>query len=71
MEKRQKEADRKKRTKRLIEIGGVVEAVLEREFEDGDKDRLYSFLKMQEKNGSYFSKAMNKGTSEEQISESP
>ena len=50
--------------KQLIDIGGVVASVLGREFEEGDNIRLMNFLKMQERNGSYFSKAMNRERTE-------
>lgn len=60
LEKQQKEADRKARTHRLITIGGVVESVLGRTFAEGDDLRLMNFLKTQERNGGYFTKAMNK-----------
>ena len=61
LEKRKKEEERKARTHRLIVIGGVVASVLDRDFVDGDDMRLMNFLKQQERNGSFFSKAMNKG----------
>ena len=61
LEKRKKEEERKARTHRLITIGGVVSFVLGRDFVEGDDIRLMNFLKQQERNGSYFSKAMNKG----------
>ena len=61
LEKRKKEEERKARTHRLIVIGGVVSSVLDRDFVDGDDMRLMNFLKQQERNGNYFSKAMNKG----------
>ena len=60
LEKQRKEADRKARTKRLIEIGASVESVLGRDFRDGDNIRLMNFLKAQERNGKYFTKAMDK-----------
>ena len=60
LEKQKKEADRKARTRRLIEIGGSVESVLGREFRDGDNIRLMNFLRAQERNGRYFTKAMEK-----------
>ena len=60
LERRQKEADRKLRTRRLIEIGASVESVLGREFVEDDIIRLMNFLKQQEKNGGFFSKAMEK-----------
>ena len=50
---------RKKRTKRLIEIGGTVESVLGRELTEDDKDRLYKFLVSQNERGNYFTDAMN------------
>jgi hypothetical protein len=59
LRKRKSEEERKKRTRRLIEMGGIIESVLGRETEDEDKIRLLHFLKMQEKNGGYFTKAMN------------
>ncbi len=61
LEKRKKEEERKARTHRLIIIGGVVSSVLNRDFVEGDDMRLMNFLKTQERNGNYFSKAMNKG----------
>lgn len=64
LQKQQKEEERRKRTKQLIDIGGVVASVLGREFEEGDNIRLMNFLKMQERNGSYFSKAMNRERTE-------
>ncbi len=51
--------ERKRRTHRLIELGGIVESVLGRPTTDEDKIRFMNFLKRQEKNGKYFSKAMN------------
>ncbi|MBQ5934345.1 MAG: relaxasome subunit MobC [Lachnospiraceae bacterium] len=60
LERQKKEADRKARTKRLIEIGASVESVLGREFTDGDNIRIMNFLKAQERNGRYFTKAMEK-----------
>ena len=60
LEKMQKAADRKARTKRLIEIGGAVESVLGRPFREDDHLRLMNFLKQQEANGSFFTKAMEK-----------
>ncbi len=50
---------RKARTKRLIEIGGAAESVLGRSFQDGDLQKFINFLKQQETNGNYYSKAMN------------
>ncbi len=59
LEQKQKEEERKKRTKRLIELGGIIESVLGRPTADEDKIRLLNFLKKQEANGKYFTKAMN------------
>ena len=59
LKKRQSEEERKKRTRRLIELGATVESVLERPTTDEDKIRLLNFLKKQESNGKYFTKAMN------------
>jgi len=60
LEKQKKDADRKARTRRLIVIGATVEKVLGREFRDDDDIRLASFLRLQEHNGGYFTKAMEK-----------
>ena len=57
--KKQNEEERKKRTRRLIELGGIVESMLGRPTVDEDKIRFLSFLKKQEANGKFFSKAMN------------
>ena len=59
LRKRHSEEERKKRTRRLIELGGIVESVLGRPTTDQDKVRLIYFLQLQERNGSFFSKAMN------------
>lgn len=55
---KQAQAERKARTKRLIEIGGAVESVLGKPIEKQDLPKLISFLKQQEERGQYFSKAM-------------
>lgn len=60
LEKQKKDADRKARTRRLIVIGATVEKVLGREFKDDDDIRLANFLRLQEHNGGYFTKAMEK-----------
>ena len=57
---RQAEKERKARTKRLIEIGAVVESVLGRPIEKEDLSKLKSFLEEQEDRGHFFSKAMNR-----------
>ena len=59
LKKRQSAEERKHRTKRLIELGAIVESVLGRQATDEDKDRLQAFLKKQETNGKFFTKAMN------------
>ncbi len=59
IKKRQSEDERKKRTRRLIELGGIVESVLERPTTDEDKIKFLRFLEKQERNGNFFSKAMN------------
>lgn len=56
---RQSEKQRKARTKRLIEIGAVVESVLGRPIEKEDLPKLKKFLEEQEDRGHFFSKAMN------------
>lgn len=61
LEQRKKAEERKARTHSLIVIGGIVSSVLNRDFVEGDDMRLMNFLKTQERNGNYFSKAMNKG----------
>lgn len=56
---KQSAEERKKRTKRLIEIGATVENVLGRPIEQSDLPKLKEFLEQQENRGNYFSKAMN------------
>ena len=60
LEKRQQAEERKKRTHRLIQIGTAVESVLDMSIEEEDIPRLIAFLKKQEANGKFFSKAMQK-----------
>lgn len=50
--------ERKKRTKRLIEVGAAVESVLKQPIEKEDLPKLIHFLEQQEERGNYFSKAM-------------
>lgn len=57
--KRHNAEERKRRTRRLIEIGGITESVLGRPLTDQDKVRFAYFLKLQEQRGNFFSKAMN------------
>ena len=59
LKKKQADESRRKRTKRLIELGGIVESVLGRETTDDDKLRFLNFLNRQERNGRFFTKAMN------------
>ena len=65
LQKRQKAEESKKRTHRLCQIGGAVESVLGYPIEDEDIPKLVGFLKRQEANGRYFSKAMQKGVETE------
>lgn len=60
LQKRQKAEENKKRTHRLCVIGGAVESVLGCSIEEEDIPKLIGFLKRQEANGRYFSKAMQK-----------
>lgn len=54
----QSQKERKERTKRLIEVGATVEAVLGRPITKDDLPLLFNFLKQQEERGQFFSKAM-------------
>ena len=56
----QKYVETKKRTHRLCQIGGAVESVLGSAIEEEDIPKLIGFLKRQEANGKFFSKAMQK-----------
>lgn len=58
LQARQSKEERKKRTKRLIEVGATVEKVLGRPIEHDELPKLLNFLKQQEERGQYFSKAM-------------
>ena len=60
LEKRKSEEKRKERNHRLFQIGDAAEKVLGRPFEDEDVDRFLKFLYVQEKNGKYFTTAMNR-----------
>ena len=62
LKKRQKKIENRKRTHRLCQIGGAVESVLGAPIEEEDIPKLISFLKKQEANGNYFSRAMGKGS---------
>lgn len=52
------EQERKARTKRLIEIGAVVEGVLGHPITKEDLPKLKGFLETQETRGKFFSSAM-------------
>ncbi len=56
----QAQAERKLRTKHLIEMGAAVYSVLGDEYHDGDKEKLIAFLKQQDNRGNYFSSAMGR-----------
>lgn len=58
----QSQAERKQRTRHLIEVGGIVYKTLGRDFVDGDLERLAAFLTAQDNRGGYFTKAMNPNT---------
>lgn len=60
----QSQAERKQRTRHLIEVGGIVYKTLGRDFVDGDLERLAAFLTAQDNRGGYFTKAMNPNTDE-------
>ncbi len=55
LEKRLKAEERKRRTNRLCQIGGTVEAVLGRPMRAEEIPALMNFLKGQEERGHYFS----------------
>ena len=57
-----KAEESKKRTHRLCQVGGAVESVLGAPIEEEDIPKLIGFLKKQEANGKFFSKAMQKET---------
>ena len=57
---KEKQRKVKKRTHRLCQIGGAVESVLGCPIEEEDLPKLIGFLKRQETNGKFFSKAMQK-----------
>lgn len=60
LERQKKDAEARIRTHRLIEVGASVESVLGCPIEKEDLPKLIAFLKKQETNGKYFSKAMGK-----------
>ena len=60
--KRRKPKEVKNETHRLCQVGGAVESVLGATIEEEDIPKLIGFLKKQEANGKFFSKAMQKET---------
>ncbi|MDE5754979.1 MAG: relaxasome subunit MobC [Oscillospiraceae bacterium] len=56
----QSKEERKKRTKHLIEIGSAVYSVLGDSYQEGDVEKLITFLKRQEQRGRFFSSAMGR-----------
>ena len=60
LKQQQKAEERKKRTHLLCQIGGIVEKVLDRPLVEEDVMRLLNFLNQQERNGKYFTRAMEK-----------
>ena len=69
LEKRYKEEQKKARTHRLCQIGGAVESVLGDTIEEADIPKLIGFLKRQEENGCYFSRAMGREPKEKKSTE--
>lgn len=69
LEKRYKEEQKKARTHRLCQIGGAVESVLGDTIEEADIPKLIGFLKRQEENGCYFSRAMGRDPKEKKYTE--
>ena len=59
LKKKQAADEAKKRSHRLIELGAIIESVLGRSTTEEDKPKLLNFLKKQETNGHYFTRAMN------------
>ena len=59
---KRKKAEESKTNHRLCQIGGAVESVLGAPIEEEDIPKLIGFLKKQEANGKFFSKAMQKET---------
>ena len=59
LKKKQAADEAKKRSHRLIELGAIIESVLGRSTTEEDKLKLLNFVKKQETNGHYFTRAMN------------
>lgn len=64
LQARRSNEERKKRTKRLIEIGGAVESVLGRPIEKDELPKLINFLKQQEARGGFLKKALEQSPGE-------
>lgn len=64
LQARQSAEERKKRTKRLIEVGATVEKVLGRPIEHEELPKLLAFLQQQEDRGQFLTKAMGSGSAE-------
>lgn len=64
LQARQSKEERKKRTKRLIEVGATVEKVLGRPIEHEELPKLLAFLQQQEDRGQFLTKAMSSGSAE-------
>ncbi len=62
LKRKKTKEETKKRTHRLCQVGGAVESVLGAPIEEEDIPKLIGFLKKQEANGKFFSKAMQKET---------
>lgn len=59
LKKRASEEERRKRAKRLIEMGAIVESVLGRPTDEEDRVRFLAILRKLESNENSFSKVMN------------
>lgn len=64
LKQKQNALERKQRNHRLIQIGAIVESVLNRPIEEEDLPKLLRFLQQQELRGNYFSNAMNQDQQE-------
>ena len=60
LKKRQKDVETKNEPTGSVQIGGAVESVIGSAIEEEDIPKLVGFLKRQEANGKFFSKAMQK-----------
>ena len=64
LESAKKEADRKARTHRLIQLGGTIAKFLGREMTDDDVGYLEEYLKWEGSHTNYFTRAMNRKPAE-------